>query len=433
MAAPLLLWGKYFQYDRAGEAVLLDPVTLESVLLDSGEVADLAGVSPTATHEALAGLGFTQDGPAADRREALQHRLNALGFDPAPQRISGLRVVLTDRCNMACTYCFVDTNTGKPDMTEQELATGLEFLFEQNAGQEEVSIQWFGGEPTIRFDLMKYGDELADTLAARYGVDRVRRTVVTNGARLTDEALDHFVQREYGVGISVDGPPGINSVNRLLLGGQPADDRIRRNVGRLVEAKGLHVGCNLTPTASNIGRLAETVRWIIEDLGLKFIYVNTPIPTGGEWRVNGADLARELYEARLTALGKGGMLFSVLDRAFQALDTRRPMLFDHMQGDRSLNAALLPGNRVSVCDINFTEPSFLHTVDELRQNPGLLAAAAKKVAPIPACGDCPALAICGGPSRNEQALIGGDTPDPQMCAFYTSTVSIAVWDNTGVQ
>ncbi|MFH8292583.1 radical SAM protein [Streptomyces sp. NPDC018059] len=433
MAVPRTLWGKYFQYERDGEAVLLDPVGLDSVFIDSGEVHDLAGVPPTATHEALAGLGFTPDGPSADRREALHHRLRLLGLDAAPRRISGLRVVLTDRCNMACTYCFVDTNTGKPDMTKEELTEGLEFLFEQNAGQDEVSIQWFGGEPTIRFDLMRYGDQLADTLADRYDVRRVRRTVVTNGARLTDEALDHFVAYEYGVGISIDGPPGINSANRLLLGGQPADDRIRRNVARFLEADGLHVGCNLTPTAANIGRLAETVRWIIDDLALKFIYVNTPIPTGGRWRVNGAHLARELYEARLAALGRGGMLFSVLDRAFQALDTRRPMLFDHMQGDRSLNAALLPGNRVSLCDINFTEPSFLHTLDELRADPGLLAGVAKKVAPIPKCGDCPALAICGGPSRNEQALVGGDTPDPEMCAFYTSTVEIAVWDNTGVQ
>ncbi|MGW1277894.1 radical SAM protein [Streptomyces tsukubensis] len=433
MAVPRMLWGKYFQYERDGEAVLLDPVALDSVFIDSGEVHDLAGVPPTETHEALAGLGFTPGGPAADRREALHDRLRLLGLDRAPSRISGLRVVLTDRCNMACTYCFVDTNSGKPDLTKEELSDGLEFLFEQNVGQEEVSIQWFGGEPTIRFDLMRYGDQLADALAARHAVARVRRTVVTNGARLTDEALDHFVAYEYGVGISIDGPPGINSAHRLLLGGQPADDRIRRNVARFIEADGLHVGCNLTPTAANIGRLAETVRWIINDLGLKFIYVNTPIPTAGRWQVNGTDLARELYEARQAALTRGGMLFSVLDRAFQALDTRRPMLFDHMQGDRSLNAALLPGNRVSLCDINFTEPSFLHTLDELRADPGLLAGVAKRVAPIPECGNCPALAICGGPSRNEQALIGGSTPDPEMCAFYTSTVEIAVWDNTGVQ
>jgi sulfatase maturation enzyme AslB (radical SAM superfamily) len=428
-----MLWGKYFQYERDGEAVLLDPVALDSVFIDSGEVDDLAGVPPTATHEALEGLGFTPGGPVADRREALRDRLRFLGLDAGPSRISGLRVVLTDRCNMACTYCFVDTNTGEPDMTKEDLSEGLEFLFEQNAGQEEVSIQWFGGEPTIRFDLMRYGDRLADTLADRYDVARVRRTVVTNGARLTDDALDHFVAYEYGVGISIDGPPGINSAHRLLLGGRPADDRIRRNVSRFVEAGGLHVGCNLTPTAANIGRLAETVRWIIDDLGLKFIYVNTPIPTAGRWQVKGADLAYELYEARLTALARGGMLFSVLDRAFQALDTRRPMLFDHMQGDRSLNAALLPGNRVSLCDINFTEPSFLRTLDEVRADPDSLTGVAKKVAPIPECGNCPALAICGGPSRNEQALIGGDTPDPEMCAFYTSTVEIAVWDNTGVQ
>ncbi|MCY9786971.1 radical SAM protein [Nocardiopsis sp. EMB25] len=428
-----LLWGKYVQYDRDGESVLLDPVGLDSVYLDRGEVADLSAVPPTATHDALAGLGFTPDGPPTDRREALRTRLHDLGLAPTPSRISGLRVVLTDRCNMACTYCFVDTNTGKPDMTHEELAEGLTYLFEQNAGQREVSIQWFGGEPTIRFDLMRYGDALADELASRYDVERIRRTVVTNGARLTDEMLGHFVRYQYGIGISVDGPPAINAVNRRLLGGQSADGRIGANVGRLLEADGLYVGCNLTPTAANIGQLGETVSWIIEELGLKFIYVNTPIPSGGRWRVKGGDLARELYEARLTALSKGGMLFSVLDRAFQALDTRRPMLFDHMQGDRSLNAALLPGNRISLCDINFTEPSFIHTLDELRAGPELLGGVAKEVAPYEKCGDCPALAICGGPSRNEQALVGADAPDEEMCAFYTGTVEIAVWDNTGVQ
>jgi sulfatase maturation enzyme AslB (radical SAM superfamily) len=433
MAATRLLWGKYFQYDRDGEAVLLDPVELNSCYLGRGEVTDLSAVPPTATHDALSELGFTPDGPRADRRQALRNRLTDLELDPASLRISGLRIVLTDRCNMACTYCFVDTNTGKPDMTEDELAEGLRYLFEENAGQEEVSIQWFGGEPTIRFDLMQYGDELTDRLATEHQVKRVRRTVVTNGARLTDEALEHFVRYGYGVGISIDGPPDINSANRLLLGGQPADDRIRRNVQRLVGSPGLHVGCNLTPTAANIGRLAETVGWIIDTLGLTFIYVNTPIPTGGRWRVSGQALAHELYDARLVALSKGGLLFSVLDRAFQALDTRRPMLFDHMQGDGTLNAAYLPGRRISLCDINFTEPDFLFTLDELRHHPEVLGTVAKRVAPTPACGDCPAIAICGGPSRNEQLLIGGDTPDPQMCDFYRETVEIALWDNTGVQ
>ncbi|MBE4741425.1 radical SAM protein [Streptomyces sp. ND05-3B] len=401
--------------------------------LDRGEVTDLSAVPPTATHKALAELGFTQDSPRADQREALRNRLHQLDLDPVPVRISGLRVVLTDACNMKCSYCFVETNTGKPDMTEQEISDGLTYLFETNAGHDEVAIQWFGGEPTTRFDLMQYGDTLADSLAAQYDVKRVRRTVVTNGARITDAMIDHFARYEYGVGISIDGPPAINSENRRLLGGQAADDRIRRNVRRLLDAGGIHVGCNLTPTTANIGRLAETVSWIIDDLGLKFIYANTPIPTSGRWTVEGRELAKELYQARLVALGRGGMMFSVLDRAFQALDRRRPMLFDHIQSDRTLNVALLPGNRVSLCDINFTAPTFLHTLDELRADPNLLGGIAKNVAPIPECGQCPALAICGGPSRNEQLLIRGDRPDPQMCDFYASTVEIAVWDSTGVQ
>ncbi|MFK0279867.1 radical SAM protein [Streptomyces sp. NPDC090499] len=433
MASSQLLWGKYIRYDRDGEVALLDPVTLDSVYLDRGEVTDLSAVPPTATHTALAELGFSPDGPDRDQREALRNRLRRLGLEPLPVRISGLRVVLTDACNMKCSYCFVDTNTGKPDMTEQELADGLTYLFETNAGQDEVAVQWFGGEPTTRFDLMQRGDELADALAEQYGVQRVRRTVVTNGARITDAMIDHFSRYRYGVGISVDGPPSVNSEHRRLLGGQSADDRIRRNVGQLLGADGIHVGCNLTPTPANIGRLAETVKWIIDELGLKFIYANTPIPAGGRWTVDGAELAEELYQARLVALGRGGMMFSVLDRAFQALDRRRPMLFDHMQNDRTLNAALLPGSRVSLCDINFTEPAFLYTLEELRADPALLGGIAKEIAPVPECGECPALAICGGPSRNEQLLIAGDRPDPQMCAFYQGTVEIAVWDSTGLQ
>ncbi|MBT2492082.1 radical SAM protein [Streptomyces sp. ISL-96] len=433
MASSQILWGKYIQFDRDGEAALLDPVTLDSVYLSRGEVADLSAVPPTATHAALAELGFTPNGPITDPREGLHHRLKELGLDPNPVRISGLRVVLTDACNMKCDYCFVPTNTGKRDMTEQEIHEGLTYLFETNAGQDEVSIQWFGGEPTIRFDLMQYGDELADTLAAEHGVRRVRRTVVSNGARLTDEMLAHYAHYNYGVGISIDGPPAINAANRRLLGGQPADDRIRNNVQRLLAADGVHVGCNLTPTSANIGRLAETVTWIIDVLGLKFIYANTPIPTKGRWLVQGGKLAKELHEARMVALGRGAMMFSVLDRAFQALDRRRPMLLDHMQSDRTLNAALLTGSRISLCDINFEEPAFLHSIDDIRTTPSLLTGIAKQVAPISACGTCPALAICGGPSRNEQLLIGGDSPDPEMCAFYTGTVEIAVWDNTGVQ
>ncbi|TCR22918.1 radical SAM protein [Streptomyces sp. BK205] len=432
MTSSPLLWGKYIQYIRDGEGALLDPVTLDSVYLSRGEVSDLSAVPPTVTHHALAELGFTQERPEGDRREAFRDRLQQLDLDPLPLRISGLRVVLTDRCNMKCSYCFVETNTGKTDMSEQELADGLTYLFEANTGQDEVTLQWFGGEPTTRFDLMQHGDALADTLALQYGVKRVRRTVVTNGARVTDTMIDHFTRYRYGVGISIDGPPAINAEHRRLVGGQPADDRIGRNVRRLLEA-GVHVGCNLTPTPANIGRLAETVTWIIDNLGLRFIYANTPIPTSGRWTVDGGDLARELYQARMVALGRGGMMFSVLDRAFQALDRRRPMLFDHMQGDRTLNAALLPGSLISLCDINFTEPEFLHTLDELRADPTLLGGIAKNIAPIPECGQCPALAICGGPSRNEQLLVHGGRPDSQMCAFYTSTVEIAVWDSTGVQ
>ncbi|MFE6691006.1 hypothetical protein ACFVFQ_31625 [Streptomyces sp. NPDC057743] len=57
-------------------------------------------------HEALAGLSFAPDGPVADRREGVHDRLRNLGLAPTPISIGGLGVALTDRCNMACAYCY---------------------------------------------------------------------------------------------------------------------------------------------------------------------------------------------------------------------------------------------------------------------------------------------------------------------------------------
>ncbi|MEU3096488.1 radical SAM protein [Streptomyces sp. NPDC006967] len=422
--------GKYLLYSGPGGGVIFDPVSLESASLSTEETRRLRAEDQDLIAE-LEQFGFDREPRSLPQRDAVLARIRELGLTGKPPRISGYRVVLTDTCNMKCTYCFVDTNTGADDMTEADLRAGLEYLFEQNAGNREVTIQWFGGEPTVRFDLMKYGDVYARELAAKYDVGRVQSTLVTNGVLLTEEMIAHFKKYSYGVGVSFDGTPEDNVIERFLLSGKPADPRIHKNIQRLRTA-GVYVGCNLTPTPANVSRLPQSVSYVLS-LGIDFIYVNTPIPISGKWHVDGEALASAVFTSRLLALSRGAMLFSALDRVYQALDTRVPKAYEHIQGDGGLNAALLPRGRVSVLDLNWRDDQFVFPISELRENPALLELAGKQLLPSQECVTCPAAAVCGGPTRNEVSLRKNPEPDAEMCAFFRRGLQLALTDQTGLQ
>ncbi|MFI9208627.1 radical SAM protein [Streptomyces sp. NPDC053253] len=424
------MWDKYLLYPEGQEGILFDPVSLQSASLTADEVTRL-DAGEASIIAALEDCGFSTASRGVPQHQAIRSHVEAMGMTGMPQRVSGYRIVITDTCNMKCTYCFVDTNTGAADMTVDDLRAGLEYLFQQNAGRDEVTIQWFGGEPTVRFDLMKYGDEYARQLAEEYQVGRVQSTLVTNGVLLKDEMIEHFKEYKYGVGVSFDGMPEDNVVERFLLSGKPADPRIHRNIQRLVEA-GVYVGCNLTPTPTNVAKLPETVEFVLS-LGIDFIYVNTPIPISGKWHVDGKALSEAVFRCRLLALSRGAMLFSALDRVYQSLDTRIPRVYEHIQRDGGLNAALLPGKRISVLDLNWRDEQFVFSIDALRNDPTLLRTAAKRLLPSDDCHECPAAAICGGPSRNDVSLRNDAEPDPQMCDFFQNGLRMALSDQTGLQ
>lgn len=300
-----------------------------------------------------------------------------------------------------------------------------------NRGRPEVTYQWFGGEPTIRPDLMRAGDAYARELAGRFEVGSVQPTVVTNGARINDELIEHFREYRYGVGVSIDGPPSTNGRERVLLSGKPADERIHRNIKRMIEA-GVHVGANVTPTRWNVTDLPEIVDYVMS-LGIRFVYVNTPIPADGSWIAHGVDLARNLFAARIRALARGGMVFSHLDRIYQALDSRRPRVFEHLQSCGGVNVALLPGQRISVLDLNWRDPRFIFSLDKVRADRSLLGRAAKRLHPFEGCASCPALAVSGGPSQNERLLRGNEAPSPDFCEFFQEGLALAISDNTALQ
>ena len=63
-------------------------------------------------------------------------------------------VMLTNRCNLNCIYCYETNKENK----EIELNTALKIIGQElscNDGYDSIEFNLFGGEPFLRFDLIQ--------------------------------------------------------------------------------------------------------------------------------------------------------------------------------------------------------------------------------------------------------------------------------------
>ena len=98
-------------------------------------------------------------------------------IDPFGRSINYLRLSVTDRCNLRCTYCMAEEMTFLP---KQQILS-LEELRDAATAFVELGVRKIrltGGEPLIRRDILK----LVSSLAALPGLDEL--TMTTNGVLL---------------------------------------------------------------------------------------------------------------------------------------------------------------------------------------------------------------------------------------------------------
>ncbi len=119
---------------------------------------------------------------------------------------------LTERCNLACSYCYVRARASvEPDCTPERCRAFVDFALRQSA--DEVVIAFFGGEPLLRPDLIR--DTVAYGKRAAAGTGRgVRFHLVTNGTLLDDEIGDFIAREGIGLEVSIDGPQELHDAHR---------------------------------------------------------------------------------------------------------------------------------------------------------------------------------------------------------------------------
>jgi uncharacterized protein len=158
--------------------------------------------------------------------------------DPPPGDVPVLTVIMkaTRLCNLRCTYCHSWRDGPNQNMTFPVLARSIRDAL-RDPGVQWVDFVWHGGEATL---LPRSFYERALWLQARFcrPGQTVLNTVQTNGVRLTDEWLAFLRENDFGVGVSLDGPPEVHDARRVDMGGRPTSARVRRGLERL-QASGI--------------------------------------------------------------------------------------------------------------------------------------------------------------------------------------------------
>ncbi|MFZ0325335.1 MAG: anaerobic sulfatase maturase [Actinomycetes bacterium] len=177
-------------------------------------------------------------------------------------------------CNLDCSYCFFLSKEmlypgSRFRMADELLDTYLEQLIEAHGDAPEVMIAWQGGEPTMMgVDFFRRSVELTQR-HLRPG-QRAVYTIQTNGTLIDDEWAAFFLEHDFLVGISIDGPRDMHDAYRVNKGGKGSFDQVMRGLGILRDA-GVEWNALTTVHAANDTHGREVYSFLRDDCGAKYV------------------------------------------------------------------------------------------------------------------------------------------------------------------
>ncbi len=169
-------------------------------------------------------------------------------------------------CNMACDYCYycgvrsVYPNTSRPRMSLRV----VDELCRQYRALEpsQIKLAWQGGEPTLMgLEFFQKAIEV-ENKNARPG-DCWGNSLQTNGVVLDEEWCEFLARNRFLVGLSVDGPPELNSM-RKLRNGRPGDELAMRALSRLKEHR-CEFNILIVVSSANVDHPEQVFRFLVDN------------------------------------------------------------------------------------------------------------------------------------------------------------------------
>lgn len=168
---------------------------------------------------------------------------------------------VTDRCNLRCSYCYLPHV--REDMSPETGRAAIDATFRSAVtnGFKQVKLKYAGGEPLLRFSLIKELHSYARRLAEQHEID-LEGVVLSNGTLLTSDMAKTLKSLGLRLMISLDGLGQYHDAQRPYAGGRGSFADVAEAVD-LALVNGLTPNISVTVSSRTVEGLSDVMAWIL--------------------------------------------------------------------------------------------------------------------------------------------------------------------------
>lgn len=175
-------------------------------------------------------------------------------------------IYFTNKCNLACTYCYEDLAKRPPQiLNRQDIRDHVDAIIEREGPDQQTLIVLFGGEPTLEWENAKYLMEYAYSKKKN-----LHFNMTTNGIKfLSQNFIDEFKSNRFyrkglmSIDISFD---GVGNQERIFHNGESSTMSMLKVFAKLNENK-VRYRIRYTIQKSNVRYLYEDITKIVSTFG----------------------------------------------------------------------------------------------------------------------------------------------------------------------
>lgn len=168
-----------------------------------------------------------------------------------PDMITELSILINQRCNFSCAYCYSANGRDNKEMSLEQLISIIDWFIDKKRGSSLDITFSGGGDPMLSFNLLRKGIEFAFDKARSLSI-KINIGIVTNGSTLTHEQMDFISQYNIGLVVSYDIIEDVHNAQRSHY------DIVTSTIDELCH-RNIKFGIRSTITPLNVTRQEEMV------------------------------------------------------------------------------------------------------------------------------------------------------------------------------
>lgn len=361
-------------------------------------------------------------------------------------------MILSERCNLACKYCFLGNNdcaTRKKflmeDMSIETVDKSINFFIRQikasgldvDAAEDNKPVLiFYGGEPMVNFKALEYtATKLNELRQKEPCIRNLEMSMVTNGLLLNEEKVRRLQELGVAIAISVDGFTEEANNMRVDVAGRTVFSRILEKI-ELCKSLGVNVSLSVTLSEETIKNTKDILKLVdaydIKAFGFNIMMANeTFIPSQSYNEAAAQFIIDEFVELR-----KRGIYEDRMMRKLKSFSEAQ-VYFSDCAATAGGQIVIAPNGQVGICHgcLNNKKYFVAHVDDD-----DFIAIKDKnfiewsQLTPVnhEECLDCPALGICGGGCPiNAMHLKPGNTIhsiDERFCVHSKKSLEFFIRD-----